>query len=133
MTDATSEELTRQAELFEAAWQKRAQTIEDDRDRRNRRIQRQFWFLFAFLFAAFILLAYRTETNSQEIRVGFYRECADRQVRIIKSNEGREALITIIVNNPKNPVPPEQVSSVVQQLRDGLLLPVEDCGPDPSQ
>lgn len=132
MTDTPSD-LTRQGEEFEVAWQERSRTLEDARDRRNRRTQRQFWFLFVCLFAFFALLAYRTESNTRDIREGFYQECADRQVRIIKSNEGREALITVIVNDPKNPVPPEQVAAVVAQLRDGLLLPLENCGPDPRQ
>jgi hypothetical protein len=131
--EATPDELTRRADEFERAWTERAAAAERLRARRARRTQRQFWFLFVFLFASFILLAWRTETNTYEIRVGFWQECTDRQVRIVKSNEGREALIAAVVGNPERPVPADKVDAVVQQLRDGLLLPTEDCGPNPGE
>lgn len=127
------DELTQRAAAFERDWLTRATELDRQRDRRNRRVQRQFWFLFAFLLAAFILLAYRTETNASEIRIGFWQECVDRQNRILQSNDGREAFIRIVITNPDRPVPPERVEAVTEQLRQALLLPQEDCGPDPSQ
>lgn len=129
----TPDELTRRAAEFEAAWQIRAAEMEDRRERRFRRTQRQFWFLFAFLLFAFVLLAYRTESNSHDIRIGFWQECVDRQERIVQSNKGREALIQLVIANPERPVPLEQVPTVLNQLREGMLLPLEDCGVDPDE
>jgi hypothetical protein len=130
---AAIDDLTRRAAEFERAWTERAAAAERLRARRARRAQRQFWFLFFFLFASFILLAWRTESNSYEIRVGFWQECSERQGRIVKSNEGREALIKAVITNPERPVPTEKQAAVIQQLRDGLLLPLEDCGPNPGE
>lgn len=127
------DELTRRAAEFEQAWTERSADTERRRDRRNRRTQRQFWFLFVFLFASFILLAWRTESNSQDLRVGFYKECVSRQERIAQSNEGREALIKVVLTNPDRPIPTDRIAAVEAQLRGGLLLPQEDCGPDPNE
>lgn len=123
--------LAEQAAKFEAAWLARAKAMDEARDKRNRRVQHQFWFLFLFLLVAFLLLAYRTETTAQALRVGFWQECTDRQERIVQSNQGREALIKVVLTNPERPVPEDRVAAVRQQLEDGLLLPLEDCGPSP--
>lgn len=136
MTDTPTEPhaadaLARRAEEFERAWLARAVAMDQARDKRNRRVQHQFWFLFAFLLVAFLVLAYRTETTAQDLRVGFWQECQDRQVRIVQSNKGRETLINVVITNPEKPVPADRVAAVRQQLEDGLLLPLEDCGPSP--
>lgn len=131
--DSSVADLERRAAEFETAWLARAVAMDQARDKRNRRVQHQFWFLFAFLLVAFLLLAYRTETTAQALRVGFWQECTDRQERIMHSNQGRETLIKVVITNPERPVPPERVDAVRRQLEDGLLLPLEDCGPHPDE
>lgn len=123
--------LTERAEAFEQARIARAQELDRQRTRRTTRTTRQFWFLFAVVFASFVLLAYRTEMNQRDLRNGFYGACLARVTQAQHFNEGREALIQAVIHNPDRPVPPEQQGPIVKQLRDGLLLPVEDCGPNP--
>src|SRR5690349_10895411 len=100
--------LAQQAAEFERDWKRWAEELEHRRDRRGRRTQRQFWFLFVFLFASFILLAYRTEQTASDLRTYIFAACVTRAERNASYNEGREVLIGLIVNDPKNPVPPEQ-------------------------
>ena len=119
------------AAAFEKGWTERAVATEQSRDRRTRRTNLQFWFLFAFLLVSFVLLAYRTEVTAQSLRVGLYSACEARVNQTHQYNAGRESLIQAVIHNPDRPVPPEQQEQVVKQLRDGLLLPTEDCGPDP--
>ena len=119
------------AAAFEKGWTERAVATERSRDQRTRRTNLQFWFLFAFLLVSFVLLAYRTEVTAQNLRVGLYSACEARVNQAHQYNAGRESLIQSVIHNPERPVPPEQQEQVIKQLRDGLLLPTEDCGPNP--
>ena len=119
------------AAAFEKGWTERAVATERSRDQRTRRTNLQFWFLFAFLLVSFVLLAYRTEVTAQNLRVGLYSACQARVNQAHQYNAGRESLIQAVIHNPERPVPPEQQEQVVKQLRDGLLLPTEDCGTNP--
>jgi len=65
------------------------------------------------------------------LRVGLYSACQARVNQAHQYNAGRESLIQAVIHNPERPVPPEQQEQVVKQLRDGLLLPTEDCGNNP--
>jgi hypothetical protein len=119
--------LSEKAAAFERDRVKRWTEYEQDRNRRTRRVTLQFWFLFVVLFAAFGLLAYRTEVNANDLRTYITTACEGRQERIEAFNNGREIFIHLILNDPRNPVPPEQQELVANQLRQGLLLPTEDC------
>lgn len=102
--------------------------IEIDRRRRARVVDRQFWFLFIGGVAAFLVLAYRTETNAAAIKDGLHDACEARVATATQYNVGREALVQLAVNGPNAPKDPAQKAVMVKQLRDGLLLPIEDCG-----
>lgn len=124
--------LTERAEAFERDRAARAVALERRRMRRIRRTNAQFWFLFVLVFASFILLAYRTEVAAGELRTGLYTACQSRVEQAQQYNQGREALINAVLTNPERPVPEERKAEVVRQLEEGLLLPLEDCGPDPN-
>lgn len=105
-------------------------SVESDRVRRARVIDRQFWFLFAFGVIIFALLAYRTETNSTEIRNGLHLACQARVSLVIQANVGREALVQLALSGPNAPTDPTLREQMAAQLRAGLLLPVETCDPN---
>lgn len=134
--DPTAEDIDRlmtsRAAAFEQGWTLRAEEIDRQRRRRFTRTTLQFWFLFAFLLVSFVLLAYRTEVTARDLRTGLYEACQSRVHQAEQYNEGREALIQLVVHNPEKPIPPEKLDQTLKQLRDGLLLPVEDCGADPN-
>jgi hypothetical protein len=98
-----------------------------------KRISKQFWFLFVLFTAAFVLLAWRTENNDQAIAQGLHDACMTRAATAVQYNEGREALITLLITAPRpTQRTPAEIEVIIEQLRDGLLLPIEDCGPSPS-
>ena len=97
-----------------------------------RRINRRLAFLFSLLLVAFLLLAYRSEVNGRTVADGLYEACANRVATATTYNQGREALITLVVNTPVDPPRTDaQKTDLAQRLREGLLLPIEDCGPRP--
>ena len=124
--------LTQRAEAFERDWTARAAEMERRRARRHRRATRQFWFLFVLLFASFILLAYRTETTADALREGLHDSCQARVAQEQTANESREELVRLVVEAPDSSVPADQQQQTIERLLNGLLLPVEDCGPDPT-
>lgn len=87
--------------------------------------------LYLAMALVFGLLAYRTEVNANALANGFYQACLVRQDRQIKANVGRETLVQLAANGPTSPPSQEAKDQLVQQLRDALLLPVEDCGDAP--
>jgi hypothetical protein len=131
LSDEFERLLIERADAFEAARVQRAADLDAERRRRARRTNRQFWFLFVLLTFAFMLLAYRTEANSTALENGFYDACIARQDRQIQANVGRETMVQLAANGPNAPTDPVQKTLLIQQLRDALLLPVEDCGQDP--
>lgn len=132
MSDEFSRLLTERADAFEAARVQRANALDAERRKRTQRTNRQFWFLFALLTFAFVLLAYRTEINSRALENGFYQACQARASRQVQANIGRETMVQIASNSPNAPQDPVAKTLMIQQLRDALLLPVEDCGEDPN-
>jgi len=125
--DDEAEILREKAEAFERDRSQRWLDYEKARNKRTRRVTMQFWFLFVVIFSAFGLLAYRTEVNANALRDYITTACENRVDRTAAFNQGRELFIQLILNDPRNPIPPEQQAQVADQLRGGLLLPVEDC------
>lgn len=124
------------ASAFEADRYRRAKELAAERDRKNRRLWKALAFLYALMVLAFVVLAYRTEVNNNQnkenghqIEQGLYTACLARQAAAISFNRGRETLIQLVLTNPART--PESKALAAQQLRDGLLLPIEDCGADP--
>lgn len=87
--------------------------------------------LYLVMVAMFGLLAYRTEVGAHNLAQGFYEACLTRQSRQINANVGRETLVQLAANGPTSPPSQEAKDTLTQQLRDALLLPVEDCGVAP--
>lgn len=130
-----------QATSFERDRLARATDLETMRARKNTRVQRQFWFLFVFMFTCFVMLAFRTELNSKTIeetvtanKVAVYTACTVRVEQAMSFNIGRETLIRLVIDAPTaTPVGEEAKADTIKRLRDGLLLPLEDCGPPPAR
>lgn len=106
--------------------------------RRDRRVQRQFWFVFLFTVFVCIVLGVRAEVaqrelgqQEQQIRVATYSACVKRSELAVTYNQGRDALITFILMRQRDQSA-EALAFTNQQLRDGLFLPVEICGPAPT-
>lgn len=131
ITDEWTKLLTERADAFERDRARRAVELDAERRKRTRRTNRQFWFLFIMLTSAFLLLAYRTEQNANNLEDGFYNACQARADRQVQANVGRETMVQIAANSPNAPQDSVARTLMIQQLRDALLLPVEDCGPDP--
>lgn len=87
--------------------------------------------LFLLMVLAFALLAYRTEVNANALARGFYDACVTRQEREVQANVGRETMVQLAANAPNAPTEPVAKTLIIQQLRDALLLPIEDCGTPP--
>jgi hypothetical protein len=122
------EELTRKATEFEDARVKRQAVADARRDRRNRRVQLQFWFLFAFLVVMVALLAYRTELNAQALQEAQLSGCERRVEQAKAANAGRITLINLTLATPTNQnLSPGQKDVLLKQLQEGLILPIEDC------
>lgn len=102
-----------------------------DRNRRLGRTDKQLAFLYGLLFVAFFLLAYRSQKIDSKIQEGLYDACQSRATTAEQYNVGREALVQLTINAPTAPKDPAEQAALAKQLRDGLLLPIEDCGPDP--
>jgi hypothetical protein len=87
--------------------------------------------LFITIVLIFGLLAYRTEVNARALEDGFYNACLVRQDRQIIANNKREALAVAAAQGPNAPEDATAKEALTQQIRDALLLPVEDCGAAP--
>lgn len=134
---------TTRAALIESIRVDTAAQLEVDRKLHNARIEaklqertkvvnRRFWFLFVALTLAFMLMAYRSENNATAISTGLHEACLTRVETATQYNKGREALVQLSINSPRTPPRTEaEKAALVKQLRDGLLLPIEDCGPPP--
>ena len=109
----------------------RAADIEADRLGRAGNIRKQMWFLFALVLVAFVVLALRTQQTNQSTQMGLYMACEKRASLAADYNKGREGLVQWILTNPASQRTPEQRLEIARQLRDGLLLPVEECGVAP--
>lgn len=121
-------ELQKQATEWEIAHTERQAVIDKERARKSRRVQIQFWFLFGFLVAAFLLLAYRTEMNAQALQDAQAVGCDRRAATAVTFNEGRTALINLVANTPSSTsLTAQEKAQMIQTLKDGLILPVEDC------
>lgn len=102
-----------------------------DRERRARRTDRQLGFLFLLTIVLFFVLAFRVEINDDKLGRGFYNACMARVATANQYNIGREALVQMVITAPDAPTDPSQLAAMAKQLRDGLLLPIEDCGTAP--
>lgn len=102
------------------------------RNRRMRRTDRQLAFLYALLVLAFALLAYRSMNTDNKIQSGLYDACLARVQTTQQFNANREALVQFVLSAPNTPKDPDKQAAFAKQLRDGLLLPIEDCGAPPS-
>jgi len=100
-----------------------------------RRISQRFLVVFTTFILITALLAYRTEINANELRktqveaaAERYNACLVRVDRQVFANVGRETLVQLAAGRQADPVLKAQA---IQQLRDGLLLPIENCGEPP--
>lgn len=131
--------IDQQSTAFERERARRAKAAESKQVKRERRRDRQFWFLLIALTVFSVLLAYRTETNNNLLREQaaatderFYQACQLRVERQTDGNERRELFIQKIVEAAVPPKTEPEKAVLIAQLRDGLLLPVEDCGEPPT-
>lgn len=102
-----------------------------ERERRARRTDKQLGFLFLLTVVAFLVLAYRVESNDDRLSSGLYSACAARVATANQYNIGRESLVQQAITAPTAPTDPVARAQLAQQLRNGLLLPIEDCGSPP--
>lgn len=118
---------------------KRANTVKVIADHRDSKLQKQFWFLFALMFVAFLLLAYRSETNASDIRdgnhaieQGLYDTCVSTAERSTAYNPGRIALAGLLVKlvNDSALLPADKASAA-DVLNQGLVLKPANCGEAP--
>jgi hypothetical protein len=134
-------EVTRQelADILEENRKQHNARVKQEIDGRTRQTNRRFLFLFAAICLIFGLLAYRTEVTSaalaeqqQATEQAFYDACLARQERQVQANVGRETMVQLAINGPNAPGDAAGKVLLTQQLRDALLLPVEDCGESPA-
>lgn len=105
----------------------------DVQRKRNRRTDKQLAFLFGLLVICFLLLAYRTESNDEKLAQVQYSSCVARVQQAEQANQGRQVLINLVASSPPQAGrTPEEKQVIIQQLQDGLFLPIENCGQDPS-
>lgn len=126
------------ADAFELERQRRAKESRVIQAKKSRRAERQFRFLFAFFVVVALFYAYRIETNYRLVKEQahitdqrFYAACQVRVQRQVIANDKREEFIKAIVAAAVPPKTPPEAATLTQQLRDGLLLPVEECGDPP--
>jgi hypothetical protein len=96
--------------------------------RRSVRRDRQLMFVFALLVAAFVLLAYRTETTDTKLREGFYDACVGRNAQSTSINQVRQVFIDRIAQGASGQTAEGKIA--IAQLQ-SFLQPLEDCGPNP--
>lgn len=99
-----------------------------------RRADKRLLVLYVLLVVAFVLLAYRTQVNDQNLRNGLYVACQARQTAANNGNTLRDVFTEALRTAPRSPTDartPEQQAALLQQLKEVLTLPVEDCGLDP--
>lgn len=99
-----------------------------DRHKRAVRTDRQLMFVYALLVAAFVLLAYRTETTDAKLQNGFYDACVGRNDQSVSINQVRQVFIDRIAQGAGGQTPDGKVA--IAQLQ-SFLQPLEDCGQDP--
>lgn len=103
------------------------------RSKLAKRVQRQMLVLYCLLTFAFVLLAYRTETNSREIERGIWESCAASAQRAAAINPGRLALVSLLsdlVDDSPNLTDQQKIDARVV-LKEGLVVSVANCGPRP--
>ena len=110
-----------------------------DRAKKAKRADRQLLFLFFLMVIATSALAIRLEQNDTGLRdnnaklnLGLYTACVQRANAQQAANLSREGLVQLALSGPNSPKDPVQRSLLAKQLRDGLRVPVEDCGPPPA-
>jgi hypothetical protein len=101
-----------------------------DRHKAGQRRDRQLMFVFALLVAAFVLLAYRTESTDARLSNGFYDACVKRNDTSTAINQVRQVFIDRIAQGAGGQTPDGKVA--IAQLQ-SFLQPLEDCGQDPRQ
>lgn len=104
-----------------------------ERDARARRADRQLGFLFLLTIVLFLVLAFRVESNDSKLATGLHTACLARVATANQYNIGREALVQQAIAAPTSPADPQAKAIMAQQLREALLLPIEDCGPPPGE
>jgi hypothetical protein len=118
----------------------RAANLESARVRRAERVSHQMVFLFVLLLVAFVVVAYRSETNAADLRhanvtatAKAYSDCLIRVERVKAINPGRaaltELLLTLVASDQS--LSPQQRADAATTLHDGLLVPIENCGKAP--
>jgi hypothetical protein len=93
----------------------------------GRRFTRQFWFLFGLIMVVGVLLAYRTEANDRALSAGLHEACVKRAEATTRANERTETLIQLVLAAPSSTVDPAAKEKYADQLRGGMLRPVEQC------
>src|SRR6478735_7519420 len=100
----------------------------EDRHAKVKRTDKQLAFLFGLLLFAFVLLAYRTETNDTNLQNGLYNACVARVQQAVNVNQVRQIFIDRIAQGASGQTPAGQ--DAITQLQ-AFLQPLEDCGKNP--
>lgn len=103
-----------------------------ERERHGRRTDRQLGFLFLLIVVLFLVLAFRVESNDSRLAQGLHNACTQRVSTANQYNVAREALVQVVITGPAAPKDAAAKALMAKQLRDALLLPIEDCGPPPN-
>lgn len=102
-----------------------------ERDKARRRTDKQLAFLFLLTVVAFLVLAYRVESNDNRLSAGLYASCLARVSTANQYNVGREALVQQATSGDNAPKTAAARAELAKQLRAALLLPIENCGAPP--
>ncbi len=128
ISDYVDTTFARRAEEFEQARQARQAALDAARQRRAKRVERQFWFLFWFLVIAIAILAYRVETNDDHLQEAALNGCEKRVEQAVQANNDRATFYTFVINQPTSAnLTPAEKDQILQQLKTGMNLPIEDC------
>lgn len=110
-----------------------------DREKKGRRRDLQLFFCFFLIVVVGVVVTLKVQGIAQGLRdndanlaKGLYTACIQRANTAQQYNVGREALVQLAISGPNAPKDPAARATMAKQLRDGLLLPVEDCGPRPN-
>lgn len=110
-----------------------------EREHRGRRSDRQLGYLFLLVIVLFLVLAFRVESNDNrledynaDLAAGLHNACIQRAATANQYNIGRESLVQLAISAPTAPKDAAAKAALAKQLRDALLLPIEDCGPPPN-
>lgn len=92
------------------------------------KVRKQMLVLYCLLIGCFVLLAYRTESNANDIREGLYESCTRAAERAENYNPGRIAVADLLIDLvADSDLTAEQKTAATDVMVEGLTLTPDKC------